>query len=96
MLHQVALYEFNTKTGSHDPVQIRYVGSMRAGELLAESLLKTRPVVTTRYCYHRDVRRGAWCMLTEGPGFETHGHKTRTIDAPVIEVPSVGDLGWTP
>lgn len=92
MLYEVVLFESDPYERGHRGTETRKVGSLRAAELLSESLLRSRPVVTTDGCYHRDVARGAWCG-TFAPGKH---RPVQTIDAPVHIVPSVGDLGWSP
>lgn len=82
----------------------RIVGSRTAALLCAKSLLKPHAVVTTRYNYHRDMQRSAFCSIHKGfrePGqrkrhFLMLDHERHHADPECIEVPSVGELGWTP
>ncbi len=77
--------------------ETRRFGTRRAAELWAASVIK--PVVTTNDCYWRDVGRA------ESVGLEVIVPLSRrvnayervgTIEAEVVIVPSVGELGWTP
>lgn len=86
--------------------ETRRFGTRRAAEMWARSVIE--PVVTTNDCYWRDVGRASSVELTEcrasklGYGF-TRGRcrnftavAAGTVEAEVIIVPSVGELGWTP
>lgn len=92
MLYQVILYKRDHLHGGHDATDIRSVGSVRAGELLGESLLRSLPCVTTNANYHRDTARASWVAIFA----PNERRPVATVDAPVHVWPSVGELGWTP
>lgn len=63
-------------------------GSKRWAELVAKDLLK--PVVCTKYTYHRDMGRADYIKVIKADFSE----KTYTIDPEATIVPSVGELGY--
>lgn len=86
--------------------ETRRFGTRAAAVAWARSVLP--PIVTTNDCYWRDVGRGESVELsTERPsrlgyGFTRGRCRAKsttpagTVEARVVLVPSVGELGWTP
>jgi hypothetical protein len=88
MLYEVALYEPNPYERCHEVTRRFTVGSLRAAELAAESLLKPH----TRYetTYSARVNRYPWVWIAV-KGSE---RPLKTVDPELHYVPSVGELGY--
>ncbi len=72
--------------------QRKELGSFRTHERAkraVEAWLMAHPVETTRGCYHRDVARGPHGEVRNAKRPDLCGE---SIDAPVLIVPSVGEL----
>jgi hypothetical protein len=98
MLYEVALYEPNPYERCHEATRRFTVGSLRAAELAAESILKPHKRYETDYSAR--TTRYPWVditALTKVRGTRlTHHKQATTIEPELHYVPSVGDLGWTP
>lgn len=102
MIYRVTLYAPDPYEPGWKFQRSWLVGTERAAELSALAALGT--VFDSKHGYR--VNRRAFCAVgptvAETPGFRIAGANRRTdghlydIDQPVIIVPSVGELGWTP
>jgi hypothetical protein len=91
MLYEVALYEPNPYERCHEVTRRFTVGSMRAAELAAESLLKPH----TRYetTYSARVNRYPWVYISPITKNKVH-MGAKCIEPQLNYVPSVGELGY--
>ena len=85
--------EFFSRVAPHtwEVTETRRVGTLRAAELCAESMLRPHRVVTTQYNVGRDMGRAPFCRIAP---MGKRGE--RDIEPECVIVPSVGELGWTP
>lgn len=84
--------------------ETRVFGTKQAALAWAESVVPE--CITTSGCYWRDTARAEHVEFTDvrrGSQPNSHGRFWRTsyapagrYEAPVVLVPSVGELGWTP
>jgi hypothetical protein len=85
--------------------ETRQFGTRKAAEMWANSVLP--PVVTTNDCYWRDIgMSGSVTLYPSSPRSMRNNPRRRsgfwarnppmTVEAEVVIVPSVGELGWTP
>jgi hypothetical protein len=89
MLYEVALYEPNPYERCHEVTRRFTVGSLRAAELAAESLLKPH----TRYETDYSARVNRHPYVTSQPkGSEWQARVT--YEPELHYVPSVGELGY--
>ena len=96
MLYEVALYEPNPYERCHEVTRRFTVGSLRAAELAAESLLK--PHAHSETCHSFKSARTPWVDVTKvskyaGRKFR-HLRPVKTVDPQCTIVPSVGELGY--
>jgi hypothetical protein len=88
MLYEVALYEPNPYERCHEVTRRFTVGSLRAAELAAESLLKPHARYETHYTAQRNRHPWVWIAVQ---GAE---RPLKTVDPSLTIVPSVGELGY--
>jgi hypothetical protein len=88
MLYEVALYEPNTYERCHDVTRRFTVGSLRAAELAAESLLKPHAHSETWHSFKS--ARVPWIDIN----VKGSGKVIKSVDPKCTIVPSVGELGY--
>jgi hypothetical protein len=96
MLYEVALYEPNPYERCHDVTRRFTVGSLRAAELAAESLLKPHAHDETWHSFRS--ARVPWVDISayaKVPRSKDYSLITvKTVDPKCTIVPSVGELGY--
>lgn len=97
MLYRVTLFKPHTHERCCLAVDSHVVGTLPAARLVASAMLK--PLARRETNYSSRVTRAPYVQITTCP-FGTKsplgGSQVESVEAPLMIVPSVGDLGWTP
>jgi hypothetical protein len=91
MIYEVALYEPNPYERCHEVTRRFTVGSLRAAELAAESLLK--PYAHSETWHSFKSARTPWVDISTRTKGDISS-PVKTIDPKCTIVPSVGELGY--
>lgn len=94
MTFTVTLWRFTYSLQAWEPVATRTVGTVRAGELLADSWLEPHRITTTRDCYHRDTAHAAFVTIDPARAEKRYARECHRVEAKADIVPSVGELGY--
>lgn len=91
MLYEVALYEPNPYERCHEVTRRFTVGSLKAAELAAESLLKPHKRYETTYSVR--TTRYPWVTINALES-DTVKRWIKEVEPSLTIVPSVGELGY--
>ena len=101
MLYRVVKYEASKTERCFEPTKSTVVGNLKVARLQAKAWLPEQAETThsARYARHPWVDIAPCVRFAKRSGgrqYRETRHTLECVETPIMYVPSVGDMGWTP